>query len=168
MFPKRRITSVPNFKFLFQERTTVLVDTRKAKDYFSALKRLSNSIFMRIFYKQDSYFQNSFQKRMLPVKNQLSKKLRTLNYKNKFEFQNFTKSFISSSNLQRIQQNPVYFELLHSVVRFGSGGGGTPYNGLYGEVLPERGTFSRLQVMKGQGFYLLKYMKWQENLSFGP
>ena len=26
------------------------------------------------------------------------------------------------------------------------GGGGTPYNGLYGEAPPERGTFIRLQV----------------------
>ena len=25
-------------------------------------------------------------------------------------------------------------------------GGGSPYNGLYGEALPERGTFIRLQV----------------------
>ena len=54
MFPKRRITSIPTFKFLFQERTIVLVDTRKAIDYFSTLimKRLCNrSIFMRILYK---------------------------------------------------------------------------------------------------------------------
>ena len=28
----------------------------------------------------------------------------------------------------------------------GRGGGGSPYNGLYGEALPERGTFIRLQV----------------------
>ena len=32
--------------------------------------------------------------------------------------------------------NPVYFEVLHSFVRFGSRGGGTPYNGLYGEAPP--------------------------------
>ena len=31
------------------------------------------------------------------------------------------------------------------------GGGGTPYNGLYGEAPPERGTFSRLQVYKRVG-----------------
>ena len=30
-------------------------------------------------------------------------------------------------------------------------GGGTPYNGLYGEALPERGTFFRLQVYKRVG-----------------
>jgi len=29
--------------------------------------------------------------------------------------------------------------------------GGTPYNGLYGEAPPERGTFSRLQVYKRVG-----------------
>ena len=28
------------------------------------------------------------------------------------------------------------------------GGGGAPYNGLYGEVPPERGTFFRLEVYK--------------------
>ena len=28
------------------------------------------------------------------------------------------------------------------------GGGGTPYNGLYGEAPPERGTFFRLEVYK--------------------
>ena len=32
------------------------------------------------------------------------------------------------------------------------GGGGTPYNGLYGEAPPERGTFFRLQVYKRVGF----------------
>ena len=31
------------------------------------------------------------------------------------------------------------------------GGGGTPYNGLYREALPERGTFFRLQVYKRVG-----------------
>ena len=37
-----------------------------------------------------------------------------------------------------------------SVAR-GGGGGGTPYNGLYGEAPPERGTFLRLQVYKRVG-----------------
>ena len=63
----------------------------------------------------------------------------------------YKKSFISSSNIQRIQQNPVYFDVLHSVVRFGSGGGDTPYNGLYGEAPPERGSFFRLQVYERVG-----------------
>ena len=31
------------------------------------------------------------------------------------------------------------------------GGGGTPYNGLYGEALPKRGTFFRLQLYKRVG-----------------
>ena len=34
---------------------------------------------------------------------------------------------------------------------FSSGGGGTPYNGLYGEAPPERGTFFRLEVYKRVG-----------------
>jgi len=29
--------------------------------------------------------------------------------------------------------------------------GGTPYNGIYGEALPERGTFFRLQVYERVG-----------------
>ena len=33
----------------------------------------------------------------------------------------------------------------------GGGGGGTPYNGRYGESPPERGTFLRLQVYKRVG-----------------
>ena len=33
----------------------------------------------------------------------------------------------------------------------GEGGGGTPYNGLYGEAPFERGTFFRLQVYKRVG-----------------
>ena len=31
------------------------------------------------------------------------------------------------------------------------GGGGTPYNGLYGEAPPERGAFFRLQIYKRVG-----------------
>ena len=38
-----------------------------------------------------------------------------------------------------------YIELLPG------GGGGTPYNGLYGEAPPKRGTFFRLQVYKRVG-----------------
>ena len=33
----------------------------------------------------------------------------------------------------------------------GGGGGGTPYNGLYGEAPPERGTFFRLEVCERVG-----------------
>ena len=35
-----------------------------------------------------------------------------------------------------------------SLVAHGLGGGATPYNGLYGEAPPKRGTFFRLQVYK--------------------
>ena len=35
--------------------------------------------------------------------------------------------------------------------RGGWGGGDTPYNGLYGEAPPERGTFFRLEVHKRVG-----------------
>ena len=36
------------------------------------------------------------------------------------------------------------------------GGGCTPYNGLYGEAPPERGTFFRLQVYERVGVSLLE------------
>ena len=35
-----------------------------------------------------------------------------------------------------------------SVLDIGRGGGGTPYNGLYGGAPPERDTFLRLKVYK--------------------
>ena len=38
----------------------------------------------------------------------------------------------------------------------GEGGGGTPYNGLYGEAPPERGIFFRLQVYKRVGTLLVE------------
>ena len=40
------------------------------------------------------------------------------------------------------------FEIIYLYLlgRGPGGGGGTPYNGLYGEAPPERGTFFRLQV----------------------
>ena len=34
-------------------------------------------------------------------------------------------------------------EIFESIARSPGGGGGTPYNGLYGEAPPERGTFFR-------------------------
>ena len=55
-----------------------------------------------------------------------------------------------------MQRNIYYYFLYRSVLAtdcktfkmqlISPGGGGTPYNGLYGEDPPERGTFSRLQV----------------------
>ena len=39
------------------------------------------------------------------------------------------------------------------------GGGGTLYDGLYGEAPPERGTFFRLQVYEKVGISLVKYIK---------
>ena len=44
-----------------------------------------------------------------------------------------------------------------------SPGGGevTPYNGLYGEALPERASFFTIQVYEGKGFHELKYCIWK-------
>ena len=41
------------------------------------------------------------------------------------------------------------------------GGGGTPYNGLYGEASPERSTFFRIQVYERVGIsqVQLRYIK---------
>ena len=41
----------------------------------------------------------------------------------------------------------------------GGGGGGTPYNGLYVEAPPERGTFFRLQVCKRVGISQVELYK---------
>ena len=43
---------------------------------------------------------------------------------------------------------PTQLQLLNAVFR---SGGGTPYNGLYGEAPPERDTFFRLQVYERIG-----------------
>ena len=40
-----------------------------------------------------------------------------------------------------------------------SRGGGTPYNGLYGEAPPERGTFFMLQVYKRVGISQIEVYK---------
>ena len=42
------------------------------------------------------------------------------------------------------------------------GGGGTLYNGLYGEAPPERGTFFRLQVYERVGILLVEERKGGE------
>ena len=46
------------------------------------------------------------------------------------------------------------------------GGGGTPYNGLYGEAPPERGTFFRLQVYERVGISHVEVYKRVGNRSF--
>ena len=40
-----------------------------------------------------------------------------------------------------------------------AGGGGTPYDGLYGEAPPERGIFFRLQVYERVGISLVEVYK---------
>ena len=42
---------------------------------------------------------------------------------------------------------------------YNPGGGDTPYNGLYGEAPPERGTFFRLQVYKRVGILQVEVYK---------
>ena len=45
--------------------------------------------------------------------------------------------------------------------------GGTPYNGLYGEAPPERGTFLRLQVYERVGILLVDVQKCNEICHLG-
>ena len=48
------------------------------------------------------------------------------------------------------------------------GGGGTPYNGLYGEAPPERGTSLRLQIYERGGISLVEaYGRVETNVIFG-
>ena len=46
-------------------------------------------------------------------------------------------------------------------------GGGTHYDGLYGEAPPERGTFFRLQVHERVGISVVEVYGREGNLSFG-
>ena len=54
--------------------------------------------------------------------------------------------------------NPARFRSWHIVCGsfLGVGGGDTPYNSLYGEALPKRGTFSRLQEYERVGITLVE------------
>ena len=47
------------------------------------------------------------------------------------------------------------------------GGGGTPYDGLYGKAPPERGTFFRLQVYERVGISLVEAYKRVGNRHLG-
>ena len=49
----------------------------------------------------------------------------------------------------------------------GGEGGGTPYDGLYGEDPPKRGVFFRLQVYERVGISLVKYTKGWEICHLG-
>ena len=46
-----------------------------------------------------------------------------------------------------------------TIAGFQSGGGSTPYSGLYGEAPPESGTFFRLQVYKRVGISQVEVYK---------
>ena len=55
--------------------------------------------------------------------------------------------------------------MLHPGTR--AGGGGTPYDSLFGEAPPERGTLFRLKVYEREGILLVDVYKRVGNLSFG-
>ena len=57
--------------------------------------------------------------------------------------------------------------LLETESSYNSYQGYTPYNGLYGEAPPDRGTIFRLQVYETVWVYSLKYTKGYGVLSFG-
>ena len=60
-----------------------------------------------------------------------------------------------------------FTSLVGSSYKLPGRGGGTPYDGLYGQAPPERGIFFRLHVYERGGISLVRYIKDQGNLSFG-
>ena len=58
-----------------------------------------------------------------------------------------------------IQEKLILQLTFHLGLALNPGGGGTPYNGLYGEALPERGTFFTLQVYERVGISQVKVYK---------
>ena len=58
-----------------------------------------------------------------------------------------------------IQDTTVQYSENILFVELSSWGWGTPYNGLYGEAPPERGTFFRLQVYKRVGISQVELYK---------
>ena len=55
--------------------------------------------------------------------------------------------------------NPLTETALETAFQTGGGGGGTPYDSLYGEAAPERGIFFRIQVYEGVGSSLVEVYK---------
>ena len=51
------------------------------------------------------------------------------------------------------------YECIKICLRHDLSRGGTPYNGLYGEAPPERGTFTRLQVYERVGISQVEVYK---------
>ena len=54
----------------------------------------------------------------------------------------------------------IHSKLIYNFLEGGRGGGapkGTPYNGLYGESLPERGTFVRSQTYEREGRSVISF-----------
>ena len=68
--------------------------------------------------------------------------------------------FISSLHLLTVQlSDPLKGHKITSVTAYSPGGGGTPYNGLYGKNPSERGTFFRFE--KDADFTIGKSAIWQ-------
>ena len=67
------------------------------------------------------------------------------------------------------KSNPQHNQTAMKCPQGGEGDGGTPYDGLYGEALSERGTFFRLQVYERvqSSLVTVDVYKGQGNLSFG-
>ena len=62
-------------------------------------------------------------------------------------------SYLTISSLGEFVRWRYYLQTIFAEVK--QDPGGTPYNGLYGEAPPERGTFFRLQVHKRVGISLV-------------
>ena len=67
--------------------------------------------------------------------------------------QRFLKEIINIRNYDSLYSDSIYICVIDP------GAGGTPYDGLYGEASPERGTFFRLQVYERVEISLLDVYK---------
>ena len=64
------------------------------------------------------------------------------------------------SAIQDRATDPLSVAFIDLAGRCERGGGGTPYNGLYGEGPPKRGTFSGVKVYERVGILLVEVYKW--------
>ena len=66
-----------------------------------------------------------------------------------------------------MNQSKNFYQICYTRAPGQEGGGGTPYDSLFGEAPPERGTLFRLKVYERVGVLLVDVYKRVGNLSFG-
>ena len=107
---------------------------------------------MHFFVNSGSRIFESLQWAFLKLR-RLAKKFGAINrfMETNFCFNEKQKKFAILRNIVNRSIIPAYQNIALWIPPGGGGGEGTPYNGLYGEAPPERGTFSRLEVYKRVG-----------------